>query len=127
MEYGVYLSPLKHKVPSTQIKTSFCIYGVQQFCRHLLFAVSQPCTNRANMSLIDGKQKDINKKISNLKYTNLLYGGSLRRFMQVADVGNRSRASSEALPAALHKRFPIVLSFQHKEKDKKINSAMISG
>lgn len=79
------------------------------------------------MSLIDGKQKDINKKISNLKYTNLLYGGSLRRFMQVADVGNRSRASSEALPAALHKRFPIVLSFQHEEKDKKMDSAMISG
>lgn len=79
------------------------------------------------MSLIDGKQKDINKKISNLKYTNLLYGGSLRRFMQVADVGNRSRASSEALPAALYKRFPIVLSFQHKEKDKKMDSAMISG
>lgn len=34
--------------------------------------------------------------------TNLLYGGSFKRFMQVADVGNRSSVSSEALPAALY-------------------------
>lgn len=36
--------------------------------------------------------------------TNLLYGGSFKRFMHVADVGNRSRASSEALPAALYEQ-----------------------
>lgn len=34
---------------------------------------------------------------------NLLYGGSFRRFIQVAAVGNRSRAPSDALPPALWK------------------------
>lgn len=35
--------------------------------------------------------------------TNLLYGGSFSKFIQVADVGNRSKPSSVAMPAALER------------------------
>lgn len=48
--------------------------------------------------------------------TNLLYGGSFKRFMQVADVGNRSRASSEALPAALYEQSNNKFHKVEKEK-----------
>lgn len=42
-----------------------------------------------------------NFKERRMNWANLLYGGSFRRFIQVADVGNRSRASSDASPPAL--------------------------
>lgn len=41
------------------------------------------------------------ERCMNWAKANLLYGGSFRRFIQVADVGNRSRASSDASPPAL--------------------------
>lgn len=42
------------------------------------------------------------------KWAHLLYGGSFRRFIQVAEVGSRSRSSSETTPgAALCSKIPL--------------------